>query len=244
MKFHKVLMALMLLGSTTLLAQELPVITNDDGFSPTYGEQVTLEGFYDVDRVASGKRFQGSWLILDDGSKLLLSYRPQPQYLAWIERRVQVTGRPYTPGYNTQHVSADHFELESMALLEGETARDPAPSAVPAPPRATNPAELEARVGRWVEIYGVLSDVAEEDTYFVQGRVTLADGTVVKVHGAKSQWTEHDGKAVTVTAKLVHGDGDFDLAFSNAVCPGDVPECGVSRPSQRKGKKQLLKKQP
>jgi hypothetical protein len=55
--------------------------TSVPDLEPTYGPDMECEGRYEVDPIPGGKRFQGSWLILDDGTRYVLSYRPHPDHM-------------------------------------------------------------------------------------------------------------------------------------------------------------------
>jgi hypothetical protein len=88
---------------------------------PTYGNLVRLTGVYEVDPIPGGKRFQGAWLVLDDGTRYVIAYRPVAEHLQYLEKRVHVEGRTYTPGADTQHIQATHLEVQRIELAPGET---------------------------------------------------------------------------------------------------------------------------
>jgi hypothetical protein len=88
---------------------------------PSYGDPVRLEGRYEVDPIAGGKRFQGAWLVLDDGTRYVIAYRPVPGHFPFLSKRVVIQGRPYMPGRDTQHIQAPHLEVQSIELAPGET---------------------------------------------------------------------------------------------------------------------------
>jgi hypothetical protein len=201
----------------------------------TYGEECVLEGRYEVDALPGGKRFQGTWLVLDDGHRYVLSYRPDPARFEFLNKRVSIRGRPYQPGVDTQHISADHLQVITMGLAPGETPWPEPPRAIPHPSLIRRKSDLDG-APRWVSMVGRVELVEKvPDEYFARAVVILEDGTAVLVEPAtKAQWDEHLGEVVTVTgplyrlpAKAAPGEFPFSLGRPHAVCPGIQPGCGM-----------------
>jgi len=201
----------------------------------TYGEECVLEGRYEVDALPGGKRFQGTWLVLEDGRRFVLSYRPDPKRFGFIHKRVRVRGRPYQPGVDTQHISADHFQVMTMDLAPGETPWPEPPLTIPAPPLVQRGDQLAA-APRWVSVAGRLVSVEKvPDEYFGRAMVRLDDDTAVIVEPVTlSEWDIHIGQVVTVTGPLRRRGEDeeprgypYELGRPHAVCPGIRPGCGM-----------------
>lgn len=176
---------------------------------PAYSDPVLLEGRYEVDPVPGGKRLQGSWLVLDDGSRYVISYRPVPEYFQFIDKRVRVEGRPYVPGSDTQQVMTTHLAVERIELAPGETPYSSPPVEVPAPPLAGSIEAIAAREGRWVCVRGALEAVNDDpDGYLGVAVLRLANGERVRARNVgKAEWSRHVGRAVTVTSRAGADEG-------------------------------------
>lgn len=85
-------------------------------------EIVTLRAKVDIDDKPGGKKFQGVWLVTEDGNRHVISYRADPWWLGFEGRTVDATGKPYTP--RGQAIMADHFRVEQMIVVE-PTVDDP-----------------------------------------------------------------------------------------------------------------------
>ncbi len=110
----------------------------------------------------------------------MLGYRPIPQYYPFVDKRVTVTGHPYSPGRDTQHVLATHFQLISMAFAPGETPYAEPPTELPAPPLLRTAEAIYARDGLWGQVVGRLIALADDpDTMFYNAQLELQDGSVV-----------------------------------------------------------------
>lgn len=210
--------------ATGAAATEQPLEITEDMYEPTYGERVTIVGELDMARVAGGKRLQPTVLTPDAGGEsLLLSYRPVPKWFAFVERRVKVTGRPYTPSPYTQHVLAPHFEAEEIVLEDGSV--PPAIDSLPAAPTAAAAGELP-QAGRWVRVVGTLTRIENEEDNWGDGILTLGDGTEVRVFQlALSKMKPREGKKVSVVG-TVSKDEQATLIGLMAICDGDDAECG------------------
>lgn len=198
-----------------------------------YGDPVWLQGRYEVDPIRGGKRFQGAWLVLDDGTRYVIAYRPVPEHFPFLAKRVLIQGRPYTPGRDTQHIQASHLEVQSIELAPGETPYPSPPTELPAPPVARTAAELAAHDGHWVQVIGTLESVRDDPKgYLGIARLRLADGTQVQAQGVRTEeWACHEGKLVTVTSRVTHSESGgpvtFELIGTHAICRGEVARCGM-----------------
>ncbi|MDX9722475.1 MAG: hypothetical protein RBU37_17145 [Myxococcota bacterium] len=85
-----------------------------EGFENSYGELETFMATLKIDATVGSKAFQGVHLEVEDGRSFLVAYRPDERWRSFEDERVQVTGRPYTPGALTQHILAEHFEVQSI----------------------------------------------------------------------------------------------------------------------------------
>jgi hypothetical protein len=194
---------------------------------PSFGEPVELEGVYEVDPIPGGKRFQGACLVLDDGTRYVIAYRPVPEHFRFLDKRVRVQGRPYWPGSDTQHIMMTHLEVHSIELAPGETPYATPPTE-PVAPVARTAGDLAARDGRWVRVVGTLEAVrSDPDDYLGTARLRLADGTQVQARSIRvAKWTSHVGKPVTVTSRVARSeDGEvvtFDLVGRCAIQEGEV----------------------
>jgi len=196
----------------------------------------TFEAWFDIDRIAGSKRFQGCWLRLDDGARLVIGYRAVPEYFGFVDRRVKVTGRRYTNPPTVQQIGAQHFQLHSIELAPGEQPAVPLPSTLPAPPMVNSAAELLQRDGRWVQLVGTLrsAELRPEDEWG-DAVVVLADGTRILVpdiytSSLNQRWRPLIGNTVTVTGLLEKVTGQeppFILTGQRAICPGKTDRCGM-----------------
>jgi len=193
---------------------------DDEGLShaglslePSFGQGVQLVGRCEADPIAGSKRFQGIWLVLDDGTRYVLSYRPAAEYLAFADKRVVVQGRPYQPGSDTQHVMALHLAVDAITLAPGEQPHAIPPAAPPPPPLVRTADELAERDGRWAQVVGRLRAVGTDpDGYLGQAEVELADATVILVRGIPlGGWREHVGRLVTIVSRVRVESGSFEL---------------------------------
>ncbi len=220
-----------------------------DGTETSYGETVSFEALYSVEPVAGGKRFQGSWLTRPDGSRLIASYRPQPEYFAYQGKRVVVTGRPVHHGPNVQQIAASHFDVKSMELAKSETPYATKPTAILAPPLVDGRAALEkqlsaptapANLGEmkpskslepatgWVRLAGRLRKI-EPDEHDYMGTVTVVfgDGTLVVGNDVViAPFKPLLGKLITVTTRdVVHSDAGWRFGGQHKLCPGAAARC-------------------
>lgn len=222
----------------TTLAE--PPSSDDDApvpepsYEPRFGEPVEREALYVVDPVAGGKMLQAASLHFDNGEVWIRSYRPVAAELQYADKRVVVTGRPYHNSPFVQSVAGTHFELESIRLAPGETARDPIPERIPAPPSVENRAALEARVGLWAQCIGTLDSLeapSDDSPWWGRGTLGLADGSTVVMnsipYGDGAPQVEQ-GTTVTALALVLAPEqpGDMPSLGGNLrLCAGRVERC-------------------
>ena len=141
------------------------------------GQAARVEGRYEVSPVTGSKRLQPVVIVLDDCTRLLRAYRPVPAEFRFLERRVHLYGRAGTSAGHDPHVqqveAPQILEVERLDLAPGETPVDPVPSELPCPPRASNAAELRARLERWVRVVGVLERFEELEDESFWGRAHI-----------------------------------------------------------------------
>lgn len=215
---------------------------DEPSYEPIFGEPVQREALYVVAPFAAGKQLQAVELQFDDGTSWIRSYRPVQDELQYVDKRVVVRGRPYENSPYVQSVGGTHFELEHIELAEGETARDPIPTVLPAPPPVRTATEAEARVGRWAHVLGTLtSSTPDGDGTWHEGVLTLADETEIRFmfstlhslgHPAEATLDEVVGAEVTVLGQLSHGDEGLRLGATQ-VCLGEVERCHMTLDSAR-----------
>jgi hypothetical protein len=204
---------------------ETPVAV-EEGAPKEMGTE-TFEAILDMDRLESGKGFQGTWLVTPN-ERIVVAYDPVPDYYRYVEKRVVVTGERYMPGRYEQHIMAPHFRLGTIALAAGEVA---GADELPIPPLATGLSELEARVGKWVEIRATVESIAEpKDGAWWDGRVRIDDGTIVAttvyVEEAKTTWAPLVGGRATLLGRVARDEGALRLQ-PFALCPGEARGCGM-----------------
>lgn len=207
--------------------------------APPSTEPDALQGFFDIDRISGGKRFQGSWLELPDGERLVLSYRPLRDYLAYVEKQVVVTGERYQP--EGQAISGPHFRVESMRLAEGETARATVPTSLPVPPLCRDQAAVLDRLDRWAQVVGTLVDAHEIGSRgWYEVVLRLDDGTELRLTEFGTMvdhlYRPRFGTRVTITGQLSRADdsGGLRLGGATALCEGEVDGCGMTTASVRR----------
>ena len=207
------------------------------GTSPEAAPVQIYEGRFDIDRLPQGKRFQGSWLQLDSGDRLVLSYRPMPEHFALVGKRVVLEGRPYSPG--GQRIGGRHVRVESIRLAEGETALAEAPTSLPVPRRFASKAELGVRVGRWVQVFATLvgerEGAADGDWRTLEFR--LDDGEIIVTVEASwvvdKAYRPHFGERVSLLGKVYEREGVLGLGPVEA-CLGEVLGCGMTAKGLRR----------
>jgi len=154
-------------------------------------------------------------------------------HFQFIDKRVRVTGRPYMPGRDTQHIMATHFQLTSIDLAPGETPYTVCPTQVPAPPFVRTAEDLEKRAGRWAMVVGRVEFVKDDpDGVLGMAGLCLEDGTIIIVGNILiSKWAGYNGKIVTVTSRVHKIQREEE---------GKTPEAPIRKPLEPV--KKLLKK--
>ena len=214
-----------------------------------------VEGLFDIERFASYKRFQGSWLHLDGGGKLVLSYRPMLDYAAFVERRVIVRGEHYSP--EGQAISARHFRVKSMRLAEGQRPRDDVTDGqLPRPPVVRTLAEFKAREGRWIQLFATLVSAKADGHFWLDITLKLDDGQQLesKLQKFYFERLEKDpvGERVTILGSVYSTrpqlepfeilsldpadipTGPFELKLgASTICLGEQADCGMQQRAKK-----------
>jgi hypothetical protein len=196
------------------------------------GEGEVYEGRLEIDPVPGGKRFQGTFVVLDEGDPIMLSYRPVEEYFAFVERRVVIRGEfmERQPSH-VQQVSAPHFRVESIELADGEEPIEPTPEELPAPPVVEDVSALEERAGRWAQIVGTLGAIEDGPGRWANhSTLTLADDTEVPLESmARGPSAGLDGEFVTIVGRVSRSEDEPHLRVGRvvAICPGRASRCGM-----------------
>lgn len=71
----------------------------------------------EIDDEPGGKRFQGVWLVPEDGSeRMVIAYRPDPWWQTVDGRTVDVDGETYQP--EGQAIGAIHFRVRELRVVD------------------------------------------------------------------------------------------------------------------------------
>jgi hypothetical protein len=191
----------------------LPDPNDPASFEPTYGERTTVDALYRIDPIRGGKELQAVHLITANAS-YVHAYRPLRSELKFAEKRVRVTGRPFTHSPYVQAVGGEHFDVESIELAPGETPWDPEPTTLPTPAQARSATDAKALSGWYAACHGTL----DGQTF------TFSDGSTLPATEVSTHYPiEGIGQPMTMLA-YVQASGTL---VPRAGCPGDVPRCGV-----------------
>jgi hypothetical protein len=212
-----------------------------------YAAPITGEGRIEIDPVPGGKLFQGTWLVTS-GTRYVLGYRPMPELLKYVNKRVAFSGRPYRPGRDVQHIMAEHLALDHVTFAAGETPWAEEPTDVPPPPAVRSRKDAEAS-GSWVRVVAVLEAVGDGE-YWVKARLRFEDGSTIDAPSVrKEEWAPLAKKLCSVVGQVrpEHEPDALALSppppgpkvlFAVAICEGDVERCGMSeRPKAKATKK-------
>ncbi len=160
-----------------------------------------------------------------------------PEHFALVDKRVVLEARPYSPG--GQAIGADHVQVESIRLAEGESALAEPPDTLPIPPRVRTAEEVGARVGRWVEVFATLvgerEGAADGDWRTLEFR--LDEGAIIVT--VEATWVvdktfrPHFGERMTLLGKVFERDGQLGLGPVEA-CLGEVQGCGMGAKGLRR----------
>jgi len=101
-----------------------PVFEPADPLSPQKPDSgQTLDVEVSIDKAPSGKKFQGVWLVQEDGSRWIVSYRSTPLWRIYDATRVTVTGETYEP--DGQSIDAAHFRVDTLRIVDPQGVTDP-----------------------------------------------------------------------------------------------------------------------
>lgn len=206
---------------------EEETVSQDD--EPEFEGQ-PFEGRLEIDPVAGGKRFQGVWLVTDEGDRFLITYRPREKYFPYVDRRVIIDGEEFEPDPRTQHIMADHLRVHSIDVTGGDTPIEPAPDRLPAPPLVDDAGGLLERDGLWTLATGVLDSLeAPGKSTVYGGTLRLADESTLAIGSIDGeQALQYEGDEVTVLGRLHVGeDGKPQINRVLAICPGRAERCGI-----------------
>jgi hypothetical protein len=188
--------------------------------------------------VPGGKRLQAATIVLPDRTRLVRAYRPVPEELAFVDRRVVAVGRVFRDAgapAELQQVRAPHFRPERIALAPGEAPQPlGVPPELPAPPVVATGAELDARDDRFVQAWGRLTALTphDEDPRWANAALALGDGAEVRVRAvARARWAPLLGGEVTVVGRAGQAEAGAPrtLAGRTTICAGHVPRCDLMR---------------
>ncbi len=191
---------------------DLPDPNDPASMEPTFAPVMTLMARYRIEPQAGGKKLQSVMLVGDDGRVYSRAYRPIPSEYQYADKKVAVTGRPYVNSPYVQSVWGLHFEVQSIELAEGETAWDPTPTQIPAPPLARTADAAKAQDGWFATCVGS----ATADTF------TFVDGGALPVLKAMATLPDLVGEDITMLARVSGGS-----LSPVALCEGVEPRCGI-----------------
>jgi len=202
--------------------ETVPGIPGPDDYEPTFGERTEFEALYRIAPSPAGKRLQEVLLVRDDGESWIRSYRPVAEEFQYQEKRVAVSGRPYTNSPYVQSVGGTHFELETIALAPGETPYDPLPTDLPPPPLARTADAARALMG-W---YAVCVGTREGESF------SFLDGGSLPLGPHSSYFKPAIIEGEQSLLAWVDMDGQLHV---RAACSGVEPRCGVVDGSADRG---------
>jgi hypothetical protein len=209
----------------------LPRCASSADVERLHGQKVRIEALYDVDPSPAGKGLEAAYLLLDDGTELIRSYRPVPAELGLVEKRVIAVGKVYRDAGQSPHIQqlmAPHFYPDRIEIAPGEAKIDPPPAERPLPPQVTRAADLAGRKHRWVRAAGSVESLTPKgDSDWSEGRLKLASGDVISISNVYHQhWKELVGTEITVVAKvLATGESEPPSISVRAHCKGRVERC-------------------
>ena len=211
--------------------------------SPTYQAPVEVKARYVITPFSGGKRLQGVYLHLEDGSRWIRAYRPIPEEYRFADKWVVVKGRPYTPSPLVQSVDGVHFELAAIALANGETPYAVPPTQIPIPPKVSTQAEIAQRLSLWVHCSGTITEL-QTAKFGSIAQLHLNDGTSLSFTLTSasferrvpptelSRWI---GQTVTVLGQ-VKTDTPPTLGLVR-ICTGILDHCPIDNPKNSPSKK-------
>ncbi len=202
--------------------------------APTTVDGKTVERFVatvEIDRVPGGKRFQGTWLIRDDGRIHVVSYRPKPEWFGFVGKRVMVAAVDNNPPAHAQQIGADHVAVIDIKLVDNVPAPSPALSTLPAAPWVATADALAKLEHRWVSVAVLAPPQPTACDGWCDVALTLdGGGGIVTTRESASTWERsfkgHVGELVTVVGRVSLEAGKPFIGTA-AVCPGRVETCGA-----------------
>lgn len=214
-------------------AEALPRCASKADVERLHGQTVRVEALYDVDPSPAGKGLEAAYLLLDDGTALVRSYRPVVDELGFVERRVIAVGKVYRDAGQADHIQqlmAPHFYPDRIELAPGEAKITPPPTERPAPAKAERVADLAGRKLRWAQVTGTLEALTpKEDTAWSEGRLKLASGEAVALSSLYTiHWKELVGTEITVVGKVIatgEKAGEAATIVERTHCKGRVERC-------------------
>lgn len=207
----------------------LPKCASSADIDRLHGQKVRIEALYDVDPSPAGKGLEAAYLLLDDGTELVRSYRPVPAELGLVEKRVIAVGKVYRDAGQAPHIQqlmAPHFYPDRIEIAPGETKIDPPPTERPLPPQVTRAADLAGRKLRWVRATGTVESLTPKgDSDWSEGKLKLASGDVIAIASVyHPHWKDLVGTEISVVAKVL-ATGEPPSISVRAHCKGRVERC-------------------
>lgn len=86
-----------------------------DAITLEAGEQRYV-GTYGFAPASEDHRFQGTWVDVDGGARVILTYGPVPEREAWAGKKVVVVGTPYHP--EGRAIAGDHVRPRIVRLAD------------------------------------------------------------------------------------------------------------------------------
>jgi hypothetical protein len=207
----------------------LPKCASSADVDRLHGQTVRIEALYDVDPSPGGKGLEAARLLLDDGTELVRSYRPVPEELGLVEKRVIAVGKVYRDAGQAEHIQqlmAPHFYPDRIEIAPGETKIDPPPAERPLPPQITRAADLAGRRHRWVRATGTVESLTPKgDSDWSEGKLKLASGDVIAIDNVYHRhWKELVGTEISVVAKVLSAGEPPSISVRDH-CKGRVERC-------------------
>jgi hypothetical protein len=216
-------------------AAALPKCASSADVERLHGQKVRVEALYDVEPTPGGKGLEAAYLLLDDGTELVRSYRPVAAELGLVEKRVVAVGTVYRNAGQAEHIQqlmAPHFYPDHIELAEGETKIEPTPAKRPPPPKIASVADLAGRSRRWVHVTATLERLTPNGgSDRSEGRLKLANGdTIVLPNVYHRGWQDLVGAEITVIGKVTatgERPGEAATIVDRAHCKGRVETCSM-----------------
>lgn len=220
-------------------SSELPTVLTKADLARCDGRRAIVEGWYEIVPVPGGKKAQPAYVVLVDGTRVIRSYRPIADELAYANRRVRVTGSVTVgpPDAMMQAIMGPHVQAERVELAPGETRITPTPREIPTPPMVTSLPGFAPHFDRWVAVSGTLEALTPgAGPPWADARIRLADGgTVLVGYVVEATWSTLVGKPVTTLGRVSVLGRDAGLGLDVRIeaggppCVGVEPRCGMTR---------------